>query len=216
MQRSSDRVGATYIKARFVEYTTDSFTARSPRPPQWTHLHLLGPLIRGVVGDTIIVVLRNNASVSVSFHPHGLQYNKSSEGSLYNDATGPADKADDSVAPGQTHTYVYTVPASAGPTATATASSVVWGYHSNVDRQRDIAAGLVGPIIIASPDAITDTQRSESGVPDDVDQEFVLYASIVDENESYLLGETMGRFGVSASLSDSGFIESNRKHSING
>ena len=62
-----------------------------------------GPLIRGVVGDTIRVVFRNNGDRPYSVHPHGVFYTKSSEGVPYNDGTSGGDKADDGVPPGGTH-----------------------------------------------------------------------------------------------------------------
>lgn len=41
---------------------------------------LLGPTIRGEVGDTIIVTFRNMADHPCSIHPHGIAYGKQSEG----------------------------------------------------------------------------------------------------------------------------------------
>ncbi len=38
-------------------------------------------------------------------HPHGVLYQKDSEGADYNDGTGGPDKEDGCVAPGSTHTY---------------------------------------------------------------------------------------------------------------
>ena len=52
------------------------------------HLGLLGPVIRAEVGDTIKVVFRNNLRRSPSsVHPHGVFYDKDSEGAPYNDGT---------------------------------------------------------------------------------------------------------------------------------
>ena len=48
-------------------------------------------------------------SFSCSMHPHGVLYNKSSEGAAYADGTWGADKADDSVPPGGNHTYIWEV-----------------------------------------------------------------------------------------------------------
>ena len=65
-------VSTLYRKALFREYTDSTFETLKPRPPEWRHLGFLGPLIRGVVGDTIRVVFRNNASQPHSVHPHGV------------------------------------------------------------------------------------------------------------------------------------------------
>src|SRR5438093_10044489 len=45
-----------FTKAIYREYTDDTFKKPKPRSPEWEHLGILGPLIRGEVGDTITVV----------------------------------------------------------------------------------------------------------------------------------------------------------------
>jgi manganese oxidase len=75
------------------------------RGPEEQYLGLLGPVLRGAVGDTIKVVFKNNASHSYSMHPHGVLYQKDSEGADYHDGTSSAEKADGGVPPGATHTY---------------------------------------------------------------------------------------------------------------
>ena len=63
-------------------------THRQRIAPEWEHLGILGPLIRGVVGDTILVTFKNKmpaGAQSVSMHPHGVLYDKRSEGSPYAD-----------------------------------------------------------------------------------------------------------------------------------
>lgn len=98
----------TYQKVRYTEYTDDTFTTKKPQPA-W--LGILGPIIRGVEGDTIKVVFYNKTAlipippekqfemvngslksslVSIppkqpkpySMHPHGLLYDKDNEGAL--------------------------------------------------------------------------------------------------------------------------------------
>jgi len=55
-------IGHIYRKAIYREYTDDTFATRKPRPPQDEYLGLLGPTLRAEVGDTIKVVVKNNAS----------------------------------------------------------------------------------------------------------------------------------------------------------
>ncbi len=89
------------------------------------------------VGDTIVIVFRNNLpTFRCGLHPHGVLYNKSSEGAPYMDGTWGEDKADDAVPPGGSHTYVWHVPERAGP-GPNDASSVMWMYHSHTDETRD-------------------------------------------------------------------------------
>jgi FtsP/CotA-like multicopper oxidase with cupredoxin domain len=91
-----------YQKMRYIEYTDDTFTTKKSQPP-W--LGILGPIIRGVEGDTIKVVFYNKAGPfrlisptpppksygmispirppkPYSMHPHGLLYDKNNEGAL--------------------------------------------------------------------------------------------------------------------------------------
>jgi manganese oxidase len=213
VERRDDRIGPSYKKAVYIEYTDGSFTKRKPRPADQAHLGLLGPVIHAEVGDTIRVVFRNLASHPYSIHPHGVFYTKSSEGAASNDGTSSTDKAGDAVAPGQTYSYEWKVPERAGP-GPSDPSSIVWPYHSHVDSIKDSNSGLVGAIIImrsgwARPD----------GTPKDVDKEFVALFDIFDENLSWYLADNISALrghGAQVKTDDPDFVESNLKHSING
>lgn len=175
-----DPNGSTYRKVLYREYTDSSFRALKPRDDAWKHLGILGPLIRAEVGDTIRVVLRNNATRPYSIHPHGVFYKKDSEGTPYLDSTKGADRRDDAVPPHGTYTYTWAVPERAGP-ADGDGSTAFWLYHSHVDEGRDINSGLIGPMII--------TRRGMAradGSPKDVDREFVANYGIFDETLSWL------------------------------
>lgn len=93
-------IGSAYKKAIYREYTDGTFTRLKPRPADQQYLGLVGPILRGEVGDTIRVVFRNHASHPYSMHPHGVLYTKDSEGADYNDNTGGGDKTDGAVPPG--------------------------------------------------------------------------------------------------------------------
>ncbi|TAN47008.1 MAG: copper oxidase [Methylococcaceae bacterium] len=206
-----DRIGHRYYKTHFVEYTDAAFATPKPRGPEWLHLGLLGPVIRGSVGDTIKVVLKNKTdNLPVSLHPHGLFYRKNSEGTHYNDGTLGADKADDHVAPGQIYTYTWEVPERAGP-APEDQSSIVWLYHSHVDETADTNTGLVGPIIISRKGEL-DAKGKLRGI----DREFVVLFSVFDENKSLLLEKNMEEFAPRIDPDDAEFQESNRMHAMNG
>jgi FtsP/CotA-like multicopper oxidase with cupredoxin domain len=142
-------VSSSYVKCLYREYTDASFRTLKPRPPQWQHLGMLGPLIRAEVGDTIRVVYRNNCNFPNSIHVHGLLYAKTSEGSPYDDGTPGGIKPGDSVKPKQTYTYVWHVPERAGPAANDP-SSILWMYHSHTNDYRDFNSGLVGPLIVTA------------------------------------------------------------------
>ena len=176
-------VSTVYQKVLYRAYADSTFTTLQPRPARWEHLGFLGPLIRAVVGDTIRVVFRNNGDRPYSVHPHGVLYDKASEGAPYDDGTGGADKADDGVPPGGTHVYVWEVPAREGP-GPMDGSSVLWMYHSHTDDVRDINTGLFGPIIITARN-----RAREDGSPVDVDREIVASFMQVEEQDSWLAKE---------------------------
>src|SRR5262249_26787933 len=167
-------------KTLFREYTDSTFSTLKPRPAAWQHLGFLGPVIRGVVGDTIRVVFRNNAKQPHSVHPHGVFYNKDSEGAPYQDGTSGNDKTDDAVPPGGTHVYTWLVPERAGP-GPMDPSSIVWMYHSHTDEIKDVNSGLFGPMIVTARG-----KARADGSPTDVDRELVTaYMQVHEENSWY-------------------------------
>jgi hephaestin len=226
-ERGPHRIGTTYRKALYREYTDATFAALKPRAPEWQHLGLLGPLLRAEVGDTIRVVFKNNGTHPYSMHPHGVFYDKDFEGSAYDDGSTAKLKKGGVVPPGETHTYTWQVPERAGP-GPNDPSSIVWLYHSHADEPKDVMSGLVGAIIVtrrgvAGPD----------GKPKDVDREFVNLFMIFDENDSWYLDQNIHTYtsdpkGVNKleisqtddkgdfSFVGSGFVVSNGKATING
>ena len=206
------RIGSRYVKCLYRGYTDATFGHRITRPADEKYLGLLGPVIRAEVGDTIKVVFRNTCPFPASVHPHGVFYAKNSEGAPYNDGTHGANKADDAVPTGGTHTYVWDVPPRAGP-GPDDGSSVMWMYHSHTDEVSDTYAGLMGPMEItrrgmARPD----------GSPKDVDREVFALFSVMNENSSPFLDENVHRFAQPPfpDPEDEDFEESNLMHSING
>ncbi len=154
-------------KARFIEYTDDTFTVRKPQP-DW--LGILGPIIRAEVGDEIVVDFFNRGHLPHSMHPHGLRYDKNNEGAFYI----PFGKGD-RVAPGRQYTYHWFATAESGP-APGQPSSIVWWYHSHVDPGMEINSGLLGPIIVTARG-----RANPDGSPKDVDREFVAAFVIFDQ-----------------------------------
>jgi len=226
-ERGPHRIGTVYRKALYREYTDNTFIHLKPRAPEWEHTGILGPILRAEVGDTIRILFKNNASRPYSMHPHGVFYNKDSEGAPYDDGTSGADKEDDAVPPGKTHLYTWEVPERAGP-GPNDPSSVVWLYHSHTSELRDVESGLIGAMII--------TRRGmadANGKPKDVDREFVCLYLLFDENVSWYLDHNIETFttdpkGVKklefAPVDDegnfsglgSGFTVANAKFAING
>ena len=212
-----DRIGSVYTKCLYREYTNINFNESKIRR-EWQHLGTLGPVIRGVVGDTLIVVFKNNCQIATTVHPHGVFYLKPSEGAFYNDNDGI--NGGDYVAPGAMWTYTWPVPQRAGP-GPGDPSSVLWMYHGHVDEPGETNAGLIGPIIITKPN-----MARADGNPRDVDREFVNLFTVFDENRSPYIDANIQPYitdvgnlvtnDTEALKADDGFIESNLMHSING
>ena len=182
------QIGHIYHKSIYREYTDASFTHLKPRAPQDAYLGILGPIIHAEVGDTIKVRFRNNGTHPYSLHPHGVFYEKASEGAPYEDGVAASAKGGDEVAPGATFDYVWTAPERAGP-GPADPNSIVWLYHSHVEERKDTNSGLAGAIIItrrgmARPD----------GTPKDADQEFIQFYMAYDENQSWFIDQNINRF----------------------
>jgi manganese oxidase len=202
-----------YRKAAYQEYTDGTFATLKTRPPQWEHLGILGPLIRAEVGDVIKVFFKNNTKFFCSMHPHGLAYDKDSEGALYSDNMPGESKKGDGVAPGQTYTYTWTVPERAGPAA-GDSSSILWVYHSHFVEPRDMNTGLLGPILITAKGS-----AKPDGTPKDVDREFIVAFAVFDETESwYFESNAMNRkkYTQGMRFSDPAFRQRYLLYSLNG
>jgi FtsP/CotA-like multicopper oxidase with cupredoxin domain len=205
-----DRIGSTYLKSLYREYTDDTFATLKPRPAAWEHLGFLGPVIRAQVGDRVRLVFKNNLDRPVSVHMHGLKYDKGSEGAPYADGTGANQQGDDAVPPGSVYTYDYSVPDRAGPGPTD-GSSVMWMYHSHTDEVGDTYSGLTGPVIITKKG-----MARADGSPKDVDREIVSVFQVSNENQSLDMPANMAGLSAPPAPDDEEFVESNLMHNING
>jgi FtsP/CotA-like multicopper oxidase with cupredoxin domain len=217
VESGEDRIGRVYRKAIYREYTDATFKTLKPVPPEARHMGLLGPIIRAEVGDVIVVEFKNNTTIPASMHPHGVYYDKDSEGAPYADGTKGADTADDAVPPGKTHTYTWEVRERSGP-GPGDGSSVLWMYHSHTDEVKDTYSGLIGALIITARG-----QAKADGSPKDVDRELVTLFQVFDENNTHYLEQNIERFASDpkealkeAEEGDEGFGESNLMHGING
>lgn len=227
-QPGPHQIGSVYKKAIYREYTDGTFTRLKPRAPEDAYLGLMGPILYAEVGDTIKVVFRNHATHPFGMHPHGVKYEKDSEGADYNDGTSGADKEDGCVAPGATHTYTWNVTDGAAP-GPEDPSSLFWLYHSHCDELRDVASGLFGGMVI--------TRRGMAlpdGHPRGVDREFVTMFIAINENESWYLKDNINKYttdpkgvkieelnpinaaGYVGTIAAQGFASTNVKWSING
>lgn len=205
------RIGSAYVKCLYRQYTDSGFTRVRARQPQDAYLGFAGPVIRAEVGDTIKVVFLNRCSIGASVHPHGVFYQKASEGAPYADNTRAGDTLDDAVPQGGTHTYTWLVPDRAGP-GPHDGSSVMWMYHSHTDEVADTYAGLQGFVVVTARG-----KARADGSPQDVDREVFELFTVMNEGNSPYLAENVKRFATTApSAEDEGFEESNLMHAVNG
>ncbi len=156
-------------RLRYVEYTDARFDARM-LPNE--RLGILGPVLRGVGGDFIVVTFLNRSDRPLSMHPHGLKYDKESEGAYY--APNPGRGA--AVGPGGRFTYVWKIDDEACPLP-GEPSSKGWLYHSHVVAEEETDLGLVGFIVATDP-----TRARADGTPSDVDREMASLFMIHDES----------------------------------
>ncbi|KAM5128520.1 hephaestin isoform 9-T9 [Callospermophilus lateralis] len=212
LKSDKNRIGSTYKKTIYREYKDDSYMEEVAQP-DW--LGFLGPVLHGEVGDVILIHLKNFAARPYTIHPHGVFYEKDSEGSLYPDGSSGLLKADDSVPPGGSHTYNWTIPEGHAPTS-ADPACLTWIYHSHVDAPRDIATGLIGPLVTCKKGTLVGNAPPRR---QDVDHSFFLLFSVVDENLSWHLDENIATYcsdPASVDKEDEAFQDSNRMHAING
>ncbi|KAM3834220.1 ceruloplasmin [Vipera latastei] len=212
-EKGKNRIGGTYKKARFFQYTSVDFIRRSMRLHYEKHLGLLGPIIRAEVGDYIEVVFFNNASRPFSIQPHGLSYTKSNEGSFYHTLSGGIPSPGSHVKPGEKFIYKWEVPETVGPTADDP-DCLTLLYYSASDPIKDTNSGLVGPLLVCRKGIMPAPWK-----PDNVDREFFLLATVFDENQSWYLDDNINKFiehPEEVDKEDEDFQESNKMHSING
>ncbi|XP_053436033.1 hephaestin isoform X5 [Nycticebus coucang] len=212
LKSDKNRVGRIYKKTIYKEYKDDSYSDEVDHPA-W--LGFLGPVLQAEVGDVILIHLKNFATRPYTIHPHGVFYEKDSEGSLYPDGSSGKLKADDSVPPGGSHIYNWSIPEGHAPT-NADPPCLTWIYHSHVDAPRDIATGLIGPLITCKRGALDGNSPPQR---QDVEHDFFLLFSVVDENLSWHLDENIATYcsdPASVDKEDESFQESNRMHAING
>ena len=199
-------------KIRYVQYTDATFTTKVFATPR---LGILGPVLRGVAGEFLAVTFLNRASQPLSMHPHGVKYDKDSEGSHYQPRPGLGA----AVAPGAKFTYVWQLDTESAPLP-GEPSSKGWLYHSHVNADEEANLGLIGFIVVTDP-----KRARPDGTPADVDREQAALFMIFDESG---LGEAERELAEYASLSTNYAvplkpwwqtqeqIEQGERHAING
>ncbi|KAG8521362.1 LOW QUALITY PROTEIN: Coagulation factor VIII, partial [Galemys pyrenaicus] len=236
LDKGPQRIGSKYKKARFVAYTDETFATRAAAPLE---AGILGPLLHGEVGDSLLIIFKNQASRPYNIHPHGIaDVSPLHAGRL---PKGVKHLKDLPIQPGEIFKYKWTVTLEDGPTK-ADPRCLTRYYASTVNRERDLASGLIGPLLICSKESVDKRGNQEerdlniglqmchmcdqsfssaSSLPMRhyqmmSDKRNVILFSVFDENQSWYLTENMQRFLPSADgvqAQDPEFQASNIMHS---
>jgi FtsP/CotA-like multicopper oxidase with cupredoxin domain len=174
-----------FWKMRYIQYTDATFTTRVSQLPR---LGILGPVLRGVTGEYLAVTFYNRLmDTPLSMHPHGVKYDKDSEGSYHSDAADVARQVQKNggepfqgrgaaLGYNAKFTYVWYLDEQSGPRPSEP-SSKGWLYHSHVSSQTEANMGLEGFIIVTDP-----KRARPDGTPNDVDREMAALFMIFDES----------------------------------
>ncbi|XP_069568180.1 coagulation factor V [Brachyistius frenatus] len=208
LRQSSTRIGGKYEKAVYTLYNNESFTERLNTKQRKNELGILGPVIRAQIRDVIKIVFKNMASRPYSIYPHGLTIEKSEEGVNYPEGGNHSH----GVQPGETHTYVWKVTEEDEP-LDGDSRCLTRLYHSAVDTPRDIASGLIGPILICKSHSL-----NVKNVQKKADKEQHAVFSVFDENKSWYLDRNIRQYCDRSKVNkkDLDFYKSNVMHTING
>ncbi|XP_025023004.1 coagulation factor V [Python bivittatus] len=212
LENFSNLIGKKYKKAVFRQYKDNSFTKRTYTT--WPKDRgILGPVIRAEVRDTINIVFKNMASQPYSIYVHGVSVSKDAEGAVY-----PSDSKENitqgkAVQPGEVYTYKWTVLDTDEPTE-KDSQCVTRLYHSAVDMTRDIASGLIGPLLVCKRKAL-----DSKGVQKKADVEQHAIFAVFDENKSWYLEDNIKEYCSNPSTvkrDDPKFYKSNVMYTLNG
>ncbi|XP_073920289.1 coagulation factor VIII isoform X2 [Castor canadensis] len=208
LNNGPQRIGRKYKKVRFMAYTDETFKTREIAQYE---SGILGPLLYGEVGDTLLVIFKNQASRPYNIYPHGLtDVSPLHSGRL---PKGVKHLKDLPILPGEIFKYKWTVTVEDGPTKSDPRCLTRY-YSSFINLERDLASGLIGPLLICYKESVD--QRGNQMMSD---KRNVILFSVFDENRSWYLTENMQRFLPSAAgvqPHDPEFQASNIMHSING
>jgi manganese oxidase len=161
------RLGYTYHKVMYRQYTDGTFSQLVPRDP---YLGLMGPVLHAEVGDTIVIHFKNRSHISADMEPIG-------------PVTAAAAKP---IPPGWSATYRWEIGDDAGP-GPDDPSSTLWLYWSNgADPGPSDMTGLQGPVVVTRAGAARD-----DGSPADVDREVFAWFEDFDETVSVLWSENL-------------------------
>uniref|UniRef100_A0A673K2E5 Coagulation factor VIII-like n=1 Tax=Sinocyclocheilus rhinocerous TaxID=307959 RepID=A0A673K2E5_9TELE len=204
MRRGMRKYFPAYKKVVFRAYQDRDFKHPIKRGELDEHLGIMGPVLKAEINDVLTVVFKNLASRPYSFHLHGV-YDKM-QGS-FNPGTG------DPVPPGEERVYNWRVSRRQGPSASEF-DCKAGAYYSNINMEKDINSGLIGPVLICHPGTLHPRVLRQPDVTD-----FFLLFTTFDERKSWYLDYNIRKFCTppcQAKVDDPWFEMSNKFAAING
>ncbi|XP_061091962.1 coagulation factor VIII [Conger conger] len=205
LEQGPQRIGKQYKKALYVEYTDDRFAKR-----KIVERELMGPVLRGEVGDQIEIVLKNWASRPFNIYPNDLTSIHASGGK---DLLKGKAMRDFAVQPNETFVYLWKITSEDGPTP-SDPKCLTRLYQSTIDPVRDVASGLIGPLVVCFRKTLD--RRGHVLMSD---KEKHLMFSVFDENKSWYIDENIKKYIKDPSTvtpNDHGFYNSNVMYNVNG
>uniref|UniRef100_A0A671T7A0 ferroxidase n=1 Tax=Sinocyclocheilus anshuiensis TaxID=1608454 RepID=A0A671T7A0_9TELE len=216
LKQGPQRIGKKYKKAVFTQYKDGTFKERAEDKQRKKELGILGPVIRAQIRDVIKIVFKNKASRPYSIYPHGLTIDKAAEGKkkyLNKIAVHLKGNQTHGIQPGEIYTYTWSVSEEDTPTD-SDPRCLTRMYHSAVDTPRDIASGLVGPLLICKSQSL-----NKKNVQLKADKEQHAMFTVFDENKSWYHDENINTYCSDpkrVKRDDPEFYKSNVMHTING
>lgn len=189
------------MKCLFRGYTDKTFTKKTIQP-EW--LGFLGPLLRAEEQELLKITIKNKCTADITFEVKGTVNPDAKEGKMRH------------VHIMKNMTKIYSFQVENGP-AENDGDSIMYLQNSHQPDKTGTYAGLAGPLIVTRKG-----KGQEDRSPKDVDKEFVLFFSVTNENESYLLDSNINTQlnkqagSISSLKSNEDFQESNLMHGING
>ncbi|XP_040178734.1 coagulation factor VIII [Rana temporaria] len=175
-----------FTKVLYREFTNSEFTHQKPSEIPGTGI--LGPVLRGEVGDQIKIVFKNLAHRPFNLYPQGLSSVSSNHPSMAGEQL-----RDYPVYPNDSITYIWQVTPYDSP-ASSDPRCLTRFYSSFLNLQKDLASGLIGPLLICSKQTL-----DRAGNQIITDKENILFFCIFNETLSWYHEEDRQQSAVTSS-----------------
>ena len=190
-------LGSKYKKALFFQYADATFEEEIPKHE---HLGFLGPPLYCNVGESMKIIVKNNATYNYSLYSAGVGYDKTYEGLNYNDGV---ERTGHSIPPGGMFTYIWRCETEHGPAKDE--PNCVNRIYTSAHGPYDYQAGLIGPIVVCR----SGIRRKDNSRRDGY-REFFIYMLVSNERLSPYFPEN------STNIHDADFEASNEFDCFNG